>query len=293
MLKHKNSLPLLLEVQNVLRHSYPDFVWHVRPKRISDHVPVFSSHEVEATDFEDKLQFLKTNGYQTVTADAVAAFVKEGKPLPPKAVMLSFDDGRKSAWTIAYPLLKKYGFCATVFLAPGIVRSDEKPSPTIESVWDGSMQESGFNTQDFGPQRILSWNEILIMHKSGIVDFQSHGLNHQKIAIRNRIETFVSPQLIERYFFEFDIPYMENSEWLENTDPILGAPVYQMAPFYAEHNRLLDNIGLKEICIDYVKQNGGRDFFKLGDWEKQLHHLVREYRKESRVCDAFETLDEQ
>lgn len=293
MLKHKNSLPLILELQNVLRHGYPDFVWAIRPKSISGHVPVFSSHEASAEDFEAKLQFLKANGYNSVTADAVVAFVSEEKRLPSKSVMLSFDDGRKSVWTIAFPLLKKYGFSATVFLAPGIVRSDETLSPTLEDVWNGVINKAEFDAQDFGPQRTLSWDEISVMHKSGVIDFQSHGLNHQKIAVENKIVTFVSPQLIKRYFFEFDIPYMENRDWWMDTGDILGAPVYQMAPFFSEANRLINNDGLKEVCVDYVKQNGGRDFFELRDWEKQLRHLVREFRMEGQPCDSFETLDEQ
>ena len=70
-------------------------------------------------DFEAQLDFLQEKGYKTVTPQAVEAFFYNHTPLPDKAVLLSFDDGYLSNAEYAYPLLKKRGMCATVFLVTG------------------------------------------------------------------------------------------------------------------------------------------------------------------------------
>ncbi len=72
-----------------------------------------------AEAFEKQLDFLCDNGYTTVTPAQVEAFYVDGTPLPEKAVLITFDDGYLSNATVAYPLLKKRGMKATVFLVTG------------------------------------------------------------------------------------------------------------------------------------------------------------------------------
>ena len=69
--------------------------------------------------FEKQLDFLLEQGYHTVTPADVEAFFCEGKALPEKAVLLTFDDGYLSNAVYAYPRLKERGMCATVFLVTG------------------------------------------------------------------------------------------------------------------------------------------------------------------------------
>ena len=65
---------------------------------------------------EEQLQWLKENGYTGVTAEQVYEYVANGKPLPPRPVMLSFDDNDDNQFISARPLLKQYGFTATFFV---------------------------------------------------------------------------------------------------------------------------------------------------------------------------------
>jgi len=71
---------------------------------------------VPLAKFEQEIKYLKDNGYNSVTAPQVYDYYANGKPLPPKPVMLSFDDEDINQWTNAVPLLKKYGFTATFFI---------------------------------------------------------------------------------------------------------------------------------------------------------------------------------
>lgn len=64
--------------------------------------------------FEEDLQYLKQNGYQTVTARQVLDYVQNGAPLPEKPVMLTFDDGFYNNYSNVWPALKQHGMVAVL-----------------------------------------------------------------------------------------------------------------------------------------------------------------------------------
>ncbi len=68
--------------------------------------------------FEKQLQYLIANGYQTVTLDEVQSAIRGWTQLPPKPVVLTFDDGYRDFYTDAWPVLLKYHEKATTFIVP-------------------------------------------------------------------------------------------------------------------------------------------------------------------------------
>ncbi len=66
--------------------------------------------------FEQQLRYLKENGYRVIGPEMLAEFLDYRKAIPKNAVMISIDDGYRSVYDVAYPLLKKYGFTATLFI---------------------------------------------------------------------------------------------------------------------------------------------------------------------------------
>jgi peptidoglycan/xylan/chitin deacetylase (PgdA/CDA1 family) len=69
-----------------------------------------------ATIFEQQLRYLKENGYRVISPEALIEFLDYRKPIPKNSVMISVDDGYRSTYEVAYPILKKYGFTATLFI---------------------------------------------------------------------------------------------------------------------------------------------------------------------------------
>jgi peptidoglycan/xylan/chitin deacetylase (PgdA/CDA1 family) len=65
---------------------------------------------------EAELSWLRNNGYTSVTFDALAAHIQNGAPLPPRPIIISFDDDWQSQYVNAVPLLRTYGFKATFFV---------------------------------------------------------------------------------------------------------------------------------------------------------------------------------
>jgi len=71
--------------------------------------------DISPSTFRLHMEALRTAGYTAVTAADMIAYVEEGKPLPPRPVWITFDDGYTSNYAIAYPILRELGLKATVF----------------------------------------------------------------------------------------------------------------------------------------------------------------------------------
>lgn len=108
------------------------------------------SLSVSPEKFEAQMKYLKENGYTTTSLDTLYAALKRTTTLPEKVVILTFDDGYIDFYFNAYPILRKYGFSATVFVPTGLI----------------------------GQPAYLSWHQIKEMHSSGLILFGAHTVNH-------------------------------------------------------------------------------------------------------------------
>lgn len=80
--------------------------------------------------FSNQMTYLKQAGYDTISLYQLEAYLKNQINLPGKAVVLTFDDGLKSVYRYAYPVLKHYGFRATAFIISSrIKRHPQKWNP--------------------------------------------------------------------------------------------------------------------------------------------------------------------
>lgn len=100
-----------------------------------------SSLCMPARSFELQMRYLKENGYHVITAEELLAFIGYQQGLPKKSVLITMDDGYRSVYEIAYPILKKYGYTATVFIYTSFVGVSK-----MAITWDqlGEMQKDGF-----------------------------------------------------------------------------------------------------------------------------------------------------
>jgi len=75
-------------------------------------------------EFERHLAWFRDTGTRVMTLDEVADLVEAGRPLPARAVVLTIDDADRSVYTIAWPLLRKYGVRAHLFVPTGEMGTD-------------------------------------------------------------------------------------------------------------------------------------------------------------------------
>jgi peptidoglycan/xylan/chitin deacetylase (PgdA/CDA1 family) len=81
-----------------------------------DENPEGSSVYVAPELFERQMEFLKVHRYRVLALPEIADLLKEGKSLPFNAVAITFDDGYVDNIKNAFPILRKMGFPATVFV---------------------------------------------------------------------------------------------------------------------------------------------------------------------------------
>ena len=144
------------ELVGLLDGSLPSFVAARRPVDVLSGVPVFCYHLIEAGQFRADLEFLKRNGYATLSPTQLLEHLVSSKPVPQRSVLLTFDDGPKNFYDVALPLLREYSATAMAFIAPGL------HAEAVEN--------------DRTEARPMTWEEIREAHASGLVYFQSHTL---------------------------------------------------------------------------------------------------------------------
>jgi peptidoglycan/xylan/chitin deacetylase (PgdA/CDA1 family) len=137
---------------------------------------------VTAQSFEQNLFSLQQRGYSPITFEQIQLFLNGTFSLPKNPVILTFDDGYQDNYTTAFPLLKKYGFSAVIFLVADKLRRT--------NFWDA----------DEPPAPLMKDDEILEMSKAGI-EFGSHTVTHPNLTQSSpeqiRSELTESKQILE------------------------------------------------------------------------------------------------
>ncbi len=124
---------------------------------------------VSTTKLIEQLSWLQHEGYTAISVNDLLAARSGKKPLPAKAVLLSFDDGYESFYTRVYPILRAFHYPAVI----GVV--DEWMGSKIGS-HGGAHAGDRVNYGDVTMPRsaFLTWKQIREMQKSGLVEVASH-----------------------------------------------------------------------------------------------------------------------
>ena len=104
----------------------PIFIYHSVHPDFEGETKNQKSFSVTPLILEAQFRYLYDHGYTVVSLDDLERFVALGTTLVPKPVVLTFDDGWKSEYTYAFPLLKKYGFTATFFVFTNPIGKDSR-----------------------------------------------------------------------------------------------------------------------------------------------------------------------
>jgi peptidoglycan/xylan/chitin deacetylase (PgdA/CDA1 family) len=80
----------------------------------------WSLEPLSPPSFEKQIEYFCRN-YEIIPLEKLAQYIRQQKALPKKAVVITFDDGYKDNYLHAYPILKRHGVPATIFLATGYI----------------------------------------------------------------------------------------------------------------------------------------------------------------------------
>lgn len=258
--------------RDLLLGRYPAFVTGGPLPR--GHVPVFVFHSLEPESFARKLRYLAENDYVALSATEYYQFLVGTRPAPSNAVVLTFDDGRGSLWSVGQPLMRRYGMKGIVFLVPGRTPSRPHPlPPTWDDVEARRQSPDAILAREKGEGAFLSWEEIESLGHSGLFDFQSHTLTHARIHTAPRVTGFLTPDLRHGYT-AMDVPVMEvdGRDRLAHELP-LGTPLLHSEPRTSESIRFHEEADIRSACVDAVAEEG-EGFFARRDWRARLRRLV-------------------
>jgi len=227
--------------------------------------------DVSEKDFEEQLTWLKGSGWKSLTLSDLAGYIERKEPVPEKSVIFTFDDGHLDNYEIACPLLKKYGYTATVFLTAAYlgrtkyVRKrdgerewlDKKPAS-----WD-EQDKVNYRKFDF-----LSWDQAAEMLRDGF-SIGGHTLTHPELtkltAEQKTAEIKGGKELIENKLGirieHFCYPYQDYNEEVINMVKRAGFRTASYSPspyqmlFYWDDPYQLERIG--------VFSEVGRNKFRL------------------------------
>lgn len=157
-------------VTTVDRH-LPDGLLTLAYHDIEDQNPSPAHLSVRTDRLVEQLTWLRLNGYQPVSVDQVLAARGGGKALPPRSVLLSFDDGYSSFYTRVLPILKAYNW-PFVF------------SPVGSWLDTSADQPVNFGGTMTNRERFLTWDQVREMAASPLVEVGAHSdsLHHGVLA---------------------------------------------------------------------------------------------------------------
>ena len=128
--------------------------------------PVWASLNLTPDQLNSQLQYLTSHGYQTISLDELYLALTKNTPLPSLPIVLTFDDGYRTFYDSVFPLLKKYKVKAVEFVI----------------------------TQVEGAPAYLTWDQIMEIDASGLVQWGAHTRHHPNLpdlstaAITNEIK---------------------------------------------------------------------------------------------------------
>ncbi|MBE0674531.1 MAG: polysaccharide deacetylase family protein, partial [Bacteroidales bacterium] len=110
--------------------------------------------------------------------------------IPPvkNPLVITFDDGYLDNWVWAFPLLRKYGMKATIFISPDFVDEASGCRPKSDDETPGGTGSKELNGWGF-----LSWDEMRMMESSGLIDIQSHAMTHSRYFVSDKLTGFHRP----------------------------------------------------------------------------------------------------
>ncbi|MET4693077.1 polysaccharide deacetylase family protein [Endozoicomonas lisbonensis] len=157
-LSFKTALCSLLLISTMANSA--DSAVFLQYHHVSEDTP--RSTSVTPDRLKQHLDYLDDNGFTVKSIVDVVNSVRDGRPLPDKTVVITFDDAYKSIYENAFPLLKEKGYPFTVFVA-------------IEPV-------------DKGYHQFLSWDQLREMGKHGAT-IANHSITHSHMVVKHPDET--------------------------------------------------------------------------------------------------------
>jgi peptidoglycan/xylan/chitin deacetylase (PgdA/CDA1 family) len=219
--------------------------------------------------FEEQMGLLGTLGYTPVSLDAVRDHYLRGSELPPRAVLITFDDGYRDNLANALPVLRRHGYPAVVFVPIGFL-DDGRPLPHEEP-----LRLLGIRNETLG------WDELAELEDGG-VRIESHGIGHRPVSE-------LEPSEAAR---EIALSKLRLEERLGREVEAFAFVKGSLADYRPEHASLVQQAGYKLAFTSVSGANGpGSDRFRLRRYNVEPYPARTFELVLSGACDLIAVKD--
>ncbi len=180
---------------------------------------------VEERSFARQLAYLRDNNYSVISFTQLADFLEGKAAIPAKSVILTIDDGYRSAYDVAYPVLRRYRQKATIFVYSDFI----------------------------GAGAGLTWSQMKEMVASKLIDIQPHSKTHSDLTIRLEGES----EKAYRERIREEIRY--TTQAIKRN---LGLPIHTFSyPYGAENDAVLDLVEAEGFRLGTTVTRGSNPSF--------------------------------
>jgi hypothetical protein len=233
--------------------------------------------------FEDQLRFIKNN-YRPIFLHEYWAIRNQLQPSGKDPIVITFDDGFLDNWIWAFPLLKKYGIKSTIFVCPEFVDLKNSVRPNLEDYWNKNA-----SLKEITQLGYLSWDEMRVMLKSGLVDIQSHTMSHTKYFISDKLKDFHHPGMDCLYpvgnLFPESKPYHILNEQFETLLPY-GYPIFE-----EQSSVCARKVKISRDFINSVTEAFSGYDFKQYNTDLAKSHVLQIYEKYKSADGLIEEIE--
>jgi len=212
------------------------------------------TYVVSPNELECDFQYLNEYGYQTIVMTDLIDYVKTGKKLPEKPVIITFDDGYLNNLVYLLPLLEKYDMCAVLSIVG-------EYADRFSTVPDNSLSYAH-----------LTWNDITTLVESGRIEIQNH--SYAMHSMDKRIGSMKKEtETMSQYKTVFIDDTLKNQQCLlENCGIEPNTYTYPYGQITKESILFLQEMGFQAAltCYEYINYIGSNadDLFKLGRFNR-------------------------
>ena len=154
-------------------------------------------YAVTPTMFVRQIDWLRNNGYHFVSIDDVLTDEANKAPLPDKAVLITFDDGYRSVYDHAWPILK-------MFKIPAVV--------AVVCSWEDDKKQVNFDGKEIPRSKLMSWQQLRELSDSDLVEIGSHSFDLHK-GIQGNPQGNMQPAAITRQWFASAQAYEDDAQY--------------------------------------------------------------------------------
>ena len=232
----------------------------------------------DANAFEEHLKYFKKN-HTVISLDDYYNIRSGVLESPKKPLVITMDDGFLDNWIWAFPLLKKYNLKATIFVIPEMVDPRNVIRINLEDVWNKKAKE-----EDLEKTGYMSWNEMSLMEKSGLIDIQSHTSTHTKY--------FVSDKLVNFHHKGVDCLYPIGNIFPDKKPyHIVNSDFEALIPFGTPYFEEKSSVIARKVTINSEFVNECVNVFKEYDFSnynfesayKEVQEVYRNYQSKNRI----------